>query len=227
MVEHVYTLAIMFAVKSLGAALVVVALATSAKASLTSYTDLAAWQAATGANYLQEDFEDQAIPHDVGLASFVHSGWTYGPSGAGNVFVASPGYSNFGLPGVTQTSILTENGNEDFLVIPDQARRAVGFDTYTNNGASGHGIPTLQDAKVNVYSANGLLGTSVIKPPVDNIGFFGVVSDSADITSVEWLADGGNLVNSGIDNVRTSAVPEPMTFGILALAALAVRRRRA
>ncbi|MCU0316899.1 MAG: PEP-CTERM sorting domain-containing protein [Fimbriimonadaceae bacterium] len=40
------------------------------------------------------------------------------------------------------------------------------------------------------------------------------------------LNDGGNDAGLGIDNLTFEAVPEPMTMGVLALAALAARRRK-
>jgi len=67
-----------------------------------------------------EDFEG-VVPKDTPLASFVSNGVTYtGLAGSPfpNVWVASPGYNNFGA-GVTQpttTSILVANGDEDFTL---------------------------------------------------------------------------------------------------------------
>ena len=83
-----------------------------------------------------EDFEG-ITPKDTPLASFVSNGVTYtGLAGAPspNVWVASPGYSNFGA-GVAQptsTSILTANGDEDFTIDFSTPPLAVGFDVYFN-----------------------------------------------------------------------------------------------
>jgi hypothetical protein len=49
------------------------------------------------------------------------------------VWVASPGYTNFGAGvGTTTTSILTANGDEDFTADFSTPYFAIGFDTYFN-----------------------------------------------------------------------------------------------
>ncbi|NES65205.1 MAG: hypothetical protein F6K24_08035 [Okeania sp. SIO2D1] len=122
-------------------------------ASTMFFTDVNAFNALTNTT-LVEDFE--AFPQkDRRLSSFISNGNTYtglagGP--APNVVVASPGYTNFGVP-VTTSSILTTTGHEDFTVEFGTPTEAVGFDTYLNGFAP---------ATVRVFGATGLLDTFVL-----------------------------------------------------------------
>lgn len=199
-----------------------------AHATLIAYTDLASFDAAANAAVV-EDFES-AFPKNVPLGAFSHNGISYTPyagSPSSNVWVAGPGYPNFGTP-VTTTSILTANGDEDWLMT-FTASTAVGFDTYLNQ----YGPATIR-----AYGASGLLGTYTVNHNPAQVGFFGLTSDAEAITSLRWTTVGGGIINTGIDNIRLGsiddvtpgAVPEPSTFAMfgmaLAAAGLAARRRK-
>ena len=171
-------------------------------ASPTYYTDFTSFDAVT-LTTLVEDFES-VFPKDTPLSSFVNNGITYtGLAGtpSPNVWVASPGYTNFGVP-VTLSSVLTSNGPEDFTfdLTLGTPSTAIGFDTYLN--ASG-------PATIKVYSSGGLLGTFSLNHDPTQVGFFGVTANEL-ITKVRWTTSGGETVNTGIDNVRIGAViPAP------------------
>ncbi|GAH48455.1 unnamed protein product, partial [marine sediment metagenome] len=184
--------------------------APSVFSSPTYYTDFASFDAVTQTT-LVEDFES-VFPKDTPLSSFVSNGITYtGLAGTPfpNVWVASPGYTNFGLP-VTLSSVLTSNGPEDFtfdlnLGTPSTA---IGFDTYLN--ASG-------PATIEIHDSGGLLGTFSLNHDPTQVGFFGVTASEL-ICKIRWTTTGGERVNTGIDNVRIGAViPAPGAILLLRL----------
>jgi len=161
-------------------------------ASVTYYTGLEAFQGAT-ASVVVEDFES-VEPKDVRVTSFVSHGNTYTGQGGEptpNVVVASPGYTNFGIP-VTTSSILTASGNDDFTVTFGAPSTAVGFDTYVN---------AFGPITIRLFGATGLLDTHSLSHDATKVGFFGAVA-SEPITSVRWTGQNGSVVNTGIDTIR-------------------------
>ncbi len=189
----------------------------AAAATLNYFTNLSSFNAASSISAI-DDFES-GTPHEAnGVRSFVRNGNTF-TANSNDVVIASPGYTNFGTP-ITTTSILSANSNEDFTITFGTPNSAVGFDTYTN----GYGAPT-----VRIFGSGGLLGTYSVSQDSTKIGFFGVTASEA-ITSIRWTGVLGNLVNTGIDNLRTgsanataTSVPEPSAVpGLLLGSALVV-----
>ena len=209
-------------IKQMIPAAILLLAATSANSTVMFYTDFANFDAATTAT-LVEDFE--AYPtKDTPLASINTNGITYTPIGAtNNVWVSSPGYTNYGVPGPTTTSILTATGDEHFMITPDDALSAIGFDVYLNQ---------YDPAYVNVYGTSGLLDTfDLTTLQNDIIGFLGMTSTEA-IISVEWFTTSGGVLNTGIDNVyaQTYATPEPSIVLLICTGLLGIfgmTRRRA
>jgi hypothetical protein len=196
----------------------------SGAAAAQSFTNAGAWAAAAGgAPSYVETFEAVPVPKDAPIPAFSQAGITYtGFAGSPfpNVFVSSPGYTNYGAGlNPTTTSILTANGDEDIRVDFASAVHAVGFDAYYNG---------LGPATIDFFDGATLLGTVAYNGPAV-LGFAGFVGGS--ITSVRFTTTLGGQLNTGIDNLAVVAVPEPETYALL-LAGLGVvasvaRRRRA
>ncbi len=198
-------------------------------AAFTVFDNFADFDAATD-TILVEDFEG-VIPKDTALASFTSNSITY--TGlqdptivTPNVWVASAGYTNFGIPGATTSAILTSTGYElfdiDLSAVP---ATAVGFDVYLN----GDGAVTTQ-----YYgSTDNLLLTVIDGRGPGAVRFLGALMDEP-IYRIEWASAvvRGQQVNTGLDNLRlgSTAVPAPGAILLGTLGAGLVgwlRRRRA
>ncbi|NES72575.1 MAG: hypothetical protein F6K24_48970 [Okeania sp. SIO2D1] len=199
-----------------GGLIVVAGASGTAHASTMSVTDFNAFDALTNTN-LVEDFEAFS-QKDQPLPSFVSNGNTYtGLAGFpySNVWVSSPGYTNYGVP-VTTSSILTANGDEDFTVEFGTPTEAVGFDTYLN---------AFGPATVSVFGTTGILDTFVLSHDPTTVGFLGILA-SEEISSIRWTTVNGGIINTGIDNIlqgteiESASTPEPKS--VLSLVALGV-----
>jgi len=172
---------------------------------------------------LVEDFEDPLIPHDTQLQPLIHNGITYTGTQATNpnVWVASAGYNNFGVP-LTTSSVLTGNGPEEFVIdLSAFSYTAISFDAYLNN---------LGPVVVEVYGS----GPVPILTHIDLRGagmWFTGYTTGEPITSIHWVSTGGAQVNTGIDNLRAGdyVVPAPGAVLLGAIGTCLVgwlRRRR-
>jgi len=172
---------------------------------------------------LVEDFEDPLITRDAQLQPLVHNGITYTGTQATNpnVWVASPGYTNFGVP-LTTSSVLTANGPEDFVIdLSGFSYTAMSFDAYLNN---------LGPVVVEVYGSDPTPMLTHIDLRGAGMWFTGYVTGEP-ITSIHWIAVGGEQVNTGIDNLRLGyyVVPAPGAVLLGAIGTCLVgwlRRRR-
>jgi len=183
-------------------------------AGLVVYTDPTPFQTA-GVGVL-EDFEGVPVTKDAGVLSFTNHGITYTGTQASNpnVYVASPGYNNFGIaPASTTSSVLTGNGNEEFKMEFGAGYKAIGFDVYLNNGKVSDNPYT--PVTTNWYSGSTLINTYTDTRPA-GLYFLGLSSDVA-ITKITWVAAAGDQINTGIDNLRVAAdtVPVPVPGAVL------------
>ncbi|MBN1505702.1 MAG: hypothetical protein JW955_02590 [Sedimentisphaerales bacterium] len=155
---------------------------------------------------LVEDFE-AVTPKDTALPSFTSNGITYTGTQASNpnVWVASPGYTNFGVP-TTTSSVLTSTGPEDFVIdLSAFSYTAVSFDAYLNN---------LGPVIVEVYGS----GPTPMLTHVDLRGagmWFTGYTAAEPITSIHWTSVGGAQVNTGIDNLKLGYYVAPAPGAVL------------
>ena len=209
--------------------LAAIALAASSVAGAPAYAQVvffssqAAFQAASTTT-LQATFESIAIeghivnPYTEGSVTF------FDPK---NLYNARPGgpaaINDFDAP--VTSNVLTVSGNEDItMTFAGSAPTAVGFTSLTNR---------FDAPVVTVFDVfNALIGSFVLTQAPSTVGFVGITS-TVGIGSVHWLADRGEIKDTGIDNIHVgvNAIPEPATSGLmlvgLALAGIAARRRAA
>ncbi|HRK20848.1 MAG TPA: PEP-CTERM sorting domain-containing protein [Fimbriimonadaceae bacterium] len=173
---------------------------------------------------VDEDFESFS-PKDTSLASVDTPGILFTPITL-NVFVSSPGYTNYGITGATASSILTTSGDEDYKGTLKVTARRLGFDIYTiDDPGSPNSVPGAPPVRVTVTSTTEF-ATYDIPAPSGNFGFLGIVSDDP-IVEFTWYGQSGGVRNTGIDNTRiSSVVPEPATMAALAVGVAAMFRRR-
>lgn len=210
-------------ISSIAVLVVVVTASVPALAGVTFYTDYASFDAVTTTG-LVEDFES-AAPKDAPIPVLPSNGNTYtGLAGSPfpNVFVSSPGYTNYGLPGATTSSVLTANGDESILVQLGSPSTALGFDVYTNG---------LGPVSVAVTTADGGDVFDLASYPSTQVNYLGIAS-TAPILSFQFTSTLGGRINTGIDNLSqgsTAVVPVPGAFLLAGLGASMVgymRRRR-
>ena len=173
-----------------------------------------------------EDFESVPVK-DASLPSLNTWVGTFSPAGGGNVFVSSPGYTNFG-PGLnpTSSSILTASGPENFDWTLSFAAALVSLEIYLND---------LGPALMSFYDASDtLLATFSYASDSDSTN--NLVSLSYDagadvITRATFVSTLGGVLNTGLDNITiaqrgSTEVPAPsvLTLALLALVLLPASR---
>ncbi len=202
----------------LALAVVLLPLSSVSMAVPAFFTDYASFDAAV--NILQvEDFE-AVVPKDTALPSFTSNGITYTGTQATNpnVWVASAGYTNFGVP-VTTSSILTGTGPEDFTIdLSAFSYTAVGYDAYLNG---------LGDVVVEFYTSDPAPAFTLYDGRAAGQWFFGLVLGEP-ITKIHWTSVGGERINTGIDNLVAGTVPAPgaVLLGAIGTCLIGWLRRR-
>lgn len=176
------------------------------------FTDFDLFNDVTSTNII-EDFE--SFLEKGGLQSPLSlNGNTY-KAEQDQLYLSTAGFKNFGVD-TTISNILTGNGLEDFTVTFGTPSYVFGFDTYLNKYGPAKITISLKDSEV-TYE------TQQSHDPTE-VGFWGVVSDEL-ISSIRWTTEGGNRINTGIDNIRSGVftgnqdqpvpTPEPATLALL------------
>lgn len=198
--------------------------AESASAAVTFYSSEATFNVAASTTLI-EDFTSFS-PKDTGIGPITLGIATYtpfAPTSNPNLVVTGVPYTNFGtnLNPVTE-HVLTTSGDEDILVTFSIAQSAVGFNGYLNG---------LGPGTVTVFNGVSLLGTLNLDDPAGGALIYVGITSSTPITAFRWTTTNGGLLNTAIDNISVSTVPEPATYATLliglALFGFVAQRRRA
>lgn len=183
--------------------------AESTVAAVTFYDSKAAFDAAASTTLI-EDFTS-FTPKDTSIFSSITRGIAtytpFAPIHAPNLVVTGVAYTNFGanLNPVTD-HVLTTSGDEDILVTFAIGQSAVGFNGYLN----GLGPGTLS-----VFNDGTLLDTLNLDNPIGGALIYVGITSSTPITAFRWTTTNGGILNTAIDNISVSAVPEPATYAML------------
>lgn len=174
-----------------------------------------------------EDFETLG-PKDTALASLATAVGVITPIAPGNnVWVASPGYTNFGAGNnPTTSSILTANGDEGFELIFAFAAEGFSTQVYLND---------LGPAELKLYDGAALKFTFTwLADDDDTNNLFSIGVFGLPVTRMTFVSTLGGRLNTGLDNISLTplaAIPEPASWAMmvcgLALAGSAMRRRKA
>lgn len=176
-----------------------------------------------------EDFESVLV-RDASLPFLDTAVGLFTPGLAGlNVFVSSPGYTNYG-PGLnpTTSSVLTANGDENFIWALAFPAQTVQLQIYLND---------LGPATMAFYdAADGLLAAFNFEADSDtgnNLVTLNFDAGADIVARATFVSTRGGILNTGLDNITIAqgggTVPEPAGMALLATAlglALAAGRRR-
>ena len=198
---------------------------TPASAAVTFYGTKAAFDGAAS-TVLIEDF-DSFVPKDTNIFSSVTRGIAtytpFAPAAQPNLVVTGSTYNNFGTNlNPFNGTVLTTSGDEDIQVSFSVAQTAVGFDGYLNG---------LGPGTVKVFDGATLLATLDLADPAGGgETYVGIVSTTS-FDAFRWTTTAGGVLNTAIDTISVSNVPEPgtvalMVAGLFGIGAVAGRRSR-
>ncbi|MBV0881517.1 PEP-CTERM sorting domain-containing protein [Noviherbaspirillum sp. L7-7A] len=209
------------------AALACAATTIPAHATLTTYTDLAAFQAAAGLTTV-ETFSSATVGFSTANYAGSFKGFSLSTVANGDNSGISTGSLSWG----DDTAIPSNFAGQNFYGWGDSGDGYVGPTTlFTfDNAVTAFGFDWFDTDYTDSYSVtiNGL--TETVFNTLSS-GFFGVVgtdNESFTSASIQTAYFGGFISTEGLDNVRVSAVPEPTgvaLFGIALVGLITARRR--
>ncbi len=171
-----------------------------AQAGVTVFQSQAAFDATTDAT-LAVTFEEPVWLPALGVnyyGSIASGGILFVPIASPpvnqpNLVVAPSSQTNFCCP--LASSTLTSSGGENIDLVFDVPARAVGFVCYANGG----------DPIVFTLTLQGGASVPIVNPQTPGtVGFVGFLSDLP-ITKLNWTSDFGEVINTGIDDVRVES----------------------
>jgi len=180
---------------------------TPAVASLIRVDTLAAFNSQIGGSRLVADFDDRQL---------FFPEFNVVPAPGFSTVNAAP--QQFFRPSFSGLA-LSQSGREGFDIRFNTPVFALGLDTLLNGLGPGF---------IQVFDqSNSLLGSFTVLHDQFIIGFFGVIS-TEQLGIVRFTSTRGEVVNTGIDNIRLSltSVPAPPVIFITALALLMLIARR-
>lgn len=211
-----------------GVTLACAAIAVPAHATLTTYTSLAAFQAAAGSTTV-ETFSSASVGTSTGSYAGAFNGFTLSSTGNGDFSGIATGQiassaDNAPIPGTFLGQKFygwgdSGNGNvgPTSLFSFTKAATAFAFDWFNTDYSDVYSV-TVNGLTQDVFN-------------ISSNGFFGIVATNNETfttASIQTATFGGFISTEGLDNVRVSAVPEPTgiaLFGIALLGLAAARRR--
>ena len=190
-----------YASRLIGSLLITLATASVAGAAVTYYSDEAAFLTASGA-ILHADFEANA----VGPTAPFSSGSLHFDAVPSNLFIL-PAFSTDSNPPPSSRA-LAGNGNENiYISFSSGLGTVIGFTAASNS----YGPPILE-----VLAADlSVMASFTVALAPNQSGFVGVISTTP-FKSVRWLAEGGQIQDTWIDDVYAadSATPaQDATWG--------------
>lgn len=211
------------------AAFACAAIAVPAHATLTTYTNLASFQAASGLTTI-ETFSSAAVGTSTANYAGAFNGFALSSTANGDYSgIATATIATFGDNSSIPASFSGQkfygwgdssgNGNvgPTTLFTFNHAVTAFAFDWFNTDGTDVYSV-TVNNLTQNVFATS-------------SNGFFGVVASNNETftnASIQTASYGGYISTEGLDNVRVSAVPEPTgiaLFGIALFGFVAARRR--
>ena len=195
-------------------------------AATTFFNNQTAWEDAFTDEFLAITFEEpEFIPFlNMGVPTISELGFTFTPSAGTpffNVFIWETG----ALGSPFDRYVMVANGQEDITIEIDTPVTGFGFDVFVNE---------LGPVTVTAFDANeNFLGSTTVPPVISapTLAFLGIASDTP-IASVRFVADAGEIADSGFANIRTAQnlttpIPAPAALpaGLALIGIFAAKRR--
>jgi hypothetical protein len=208
------------------AGMALASVAAAQAADYTSFDTLPAWQAAAGSEVSVQTFQgydNGALMSGVEFLPGVSATTSAEPLRIYENFLGSKFLFRFGSSGMGDVAHYDIGLNQPYRAV---ALDIVSFETDPGEPSTAAGPGTLTVSFADASSAQFLIEGNPTGTPV----FFGITANQS-ITGIRWtepLEFDGYTEETGIDNIRVAAVPEPASLAmlLLGLGVLGLRLRR-